>query len=48
MKRPNLKPGARGRIGLAQTRLRVEVLSAAMDIKGRPGVGTTIHLLWVD
>jgi signal transduction histidine kinase len=37
----------RGRIGLAQMRLRAEAVGATVDIKGRPGAGTTIHFLWV-
>ena len=38
----------RGSIGLAQMRLRAEAVGAKVDVKGRPGAGTTIHFLWVD
>lgn len=37
----------RGRIGLAQMRLRAEAVGATVEIQGRPGTGTTIHFLWV-
>jgi signal transduction histidine kinase len=38
----------RGRIGLAQMRLRAESVGATLDISGAPGAGTTVRFHWAE